>query len=83
MTAQQQFNLSGKQRQNLKDRLANQLLTFRQQHLFSQRQLAEALRCSRRCLQYAEARAQLMHMGTRQRFRDLQKEFREKEAKAA
>jgi hypothetical protein len=83
MTEQQHFNLGNKQRQALKERLANQLLAFRQRHLFSQRQLAEALRCSRRCLQYAEAGAQLMHMGTRQRFRDLRKEFRENEAKAA
>lgn len=60
-----------------REKLACELLAFRQKHLCTQIRLSELLGISRRCLQYAEAGIALPLMSTRAKFLELKREFAE------
>lgn len=58
-----------------RERLAGEMLGFRQKYLFRQVDLATALRCSRRTVQQIEAAQVLPQMGIRKRFLELRQKY--------
>jgi predicted transcriptional regulator len=61
----------GKERSKTLRRLAKEFLTFRQNNLFRQSDLADALQTSRRTIQMVEAGRSLAHVHLQRKFQEL------------
>jgi DNA-binding XRE family transcriptional regulator len=70
-------------RKRAKERLAGEVLAFRQKYLFRQTDLATALQCSRRTIQGIEAAQVLPQMDLRRRFVEFKREFAKRKDLAA